>query len=86
MASELGSSEAQKLLDQVLKLPVAARAELAERLLRSLDDEDDEGRVSADEYNAAWGAELARRIKEIEDGTVKLIPWDEARRRIASDE
>ncbi len=75
--------EAKKLLDEALKLSADARAELAGRLLRSLDEEED---LSQEEYDEAWGAEIARRIKDVDEGTVKAIPWEEARRRIASDD
>ena len=77
-------TEAEDLLAEVLKLPADARAKMAVRLLRSIDDVGED--VSGDEYDAAWGAEIAHRIKEIEDGIVKTIPWEDARRRIASDD
>jgi putative addiction module component (TIGR02574 family) len=30
----------------------------------------------------AWGAEIGRRIAEIDSGKVKLVPWSRARRRL----
>ena len=59
-----------------MKLPPEARAALAGSLLESLDTE-----VDAD-AEAAWGAEIERRIRDIDAGITKLVPWDEVRRRI----
>jgi putative addiction module component (TIGR02574 family) len=33
---------------------------------------------------SAWQREIARRIKEMDAGVVKTIPWAEVRRRVAS--
>ena len=65
-----------KLLEEALKLSPEARAALAASLIESLDDEVDEG------AEAAWAAEIAKRIEELDSGTVTPIPWPEARRRI----
>ncbi len=64
------------LLQEAMKLPPEARAALAGSLLDSLDTE-----VDAD-AEEAWSAEIARRLRGIDDGTTKLVPWDEVRRRI----
>ncbi len=65
------------LLDAALRLPPEARAALAAELIESLEHvEIDEG------AEAAWAAEIRRRLDEIDSGAVKAIPWDEARRRI----
>jgi putative addiction module component (TIGR02574 family) len=64
------------LLQEAMKLPPEARAALAGSLLDSLDTE-----VDAD-AEAAWSAEIERRIRGIDQGTTKLVPWDEVRRRI----
>jgi putative addiction module component (TIGR02574 family) len=65
------------LLKQALKLPPEARAALAGSLLDSLDQEVD------DNAEAAWQAEIDRRVRELDSGTVKPIPWSEARRKIS---
>ncbi len=65
------------LLKEALKLPPEARAALAGYLLESLDQEVDEG------AEAAWHAEIDRRLGELDSGKVKPIPWSEARRKIA---
>ena len=70
------TSQVKALLDQALQLPDDERAEMAALLLRSLDAVTDEG---AEE---AWDREIERRLAEVDAGTVELVPWDEAKRRI----
>ena len=67
------------VLADALRLDSAARAELAAELLASLD-----GPVDVD-AQAAWDAEIDRRIEAIEAGTVRLEPWEEVKRRIERD-
>ena len=69
--------EDDELLERALKLPAEARAALAGALIDSLDDTIDEG------LEEAWSVEIARRLAELRAGRAKLIPWSEARRRIA---
>jgi len=69
--------DAADLLKEALALPPEARASLAGSLIDSLDDQIDEG------AEAAWDQEIARRLRELDEGTVKLVPWAEARRRLA---
>lgn len=64
------------LLQEAMKLSPEARAALAGSLLASLDTD-----VDADS-EAAWGAEIARRIRDIDHGVTKLVPWGEVQRRI----
>ena len=35
-----------------------------------------------DDVEAAWDAEIARRIRDVDAGKVALIPWSEVRRRL----
>lgn len=70
------SKDAAKLLEEALELPKPARAALASSLLDSLDEEVDEN------SEAAWAAEISRRIQKVETGAVEMIPWAEARRII----
>lgn len=65
------------ILKQALKLPPEARAALAGTLLDSLDESLDR------QAESAWESEIAHRLKEIDNGKVGLIPWSEARARIA---
>jgi putative addiction module component (TIGR02574 family) len=60
-----------ELSAQAKALPPEDRARLAEELLASLDPHE------AD-VDAAWNAELRRRIDEVERGIVELIPADQA--------
>jgi putative addiction module component (TIGR02574 family) len=66
-----------EILKEALKLPAEARAALAGTLLDSLDETVDR------DAESAWEAEIVMRLKEIDDGKIKLIPWAEARARIA---
>ena len=66
------------LLKEALGLPPEARAALAGSLIDSLDAKVD------DNVEAAWDAEIARRIRDVDAGKVALIPWSEVRRRLAS--
>jgi putative addiction module component (TIGR02574 family) len=72
------SPKAQRLLEEALALPEDARTDLVEALIESLDAP---AEPSA-EVEAAWTEEIARRLKEVEAGAVKPIPWEEARKMI----
>jgi hypothetical protein len=67
---------AEKLLSEALALNEAERAELAARLLETLDPSTDI------DYVAAWESELQERIRQLDSGEVRAIPWTEARRMI----
>jgi putative addiction module component (TIGR02574 family) len=67
------------LLADALRLSESARAELAAELLASLD-----GPADAD-AQAAWAAEIGRRIAAIESGRMHLESWDEVKQRVARD-
>lgn len=74
------SMDPAKLRDEVLRLPLEARARLVDELLRSLDDE---AECDQAEHAAAWGSEIAERLREVDAGEVQPVPWSEARQRIA---
>ncbi|HEV8605801.1 MAG TPA: addiction module protein [Tepidisphaeraceae bacterium] len=57
----------QQLLEEVLALPADVRAELAEKLLASLDGPD----VSA--VDRAWAQEAERRMIAIESGEMEVV-------------
>lgn len=65
MATELEIIEAQ-----ALKLSADERAKLADRLIASIFEDH--------EIEAAWEAEVERRIEEIESGRAGLIPAAES--------
>jgi putative addiction module component (TIGR02574 family) len=69
-------SELERLVAEAMKLPPEARSALASALIRSLDTEVDES------AEAAWDAEIARRIRDLDEGRTQGIPWEEARRII----
>ncbi len=67
---------AEALLADALRLDPKSRAELAGELLASLDGPADP------DAEAAWAAEIERRVAAIEAGTAKLEPWDRVKHRI----
>jgi putative addiction module component (TIGR02574 family) len=66
-----------RVLEDALSLPEIDRAEVAARLIDSLDQAHDE------DFEQAWDAEIARRIEELDIGLRTPIPWPEARRIIS---
>ena len=70
---------APDVLADALRLEPDARAEVAAELLASLD-----GPADLD-AEAAWDAEIERRIQAIEAGSIRLEPWSEVKRRIERD-
>ena len=60
---------------QALQLPLKERSELAHRLIVSLDGEPED---SPEAIAQAWNEEIARRVPEIDAGTAKLVPHEEA--------
>jgi putative addiction module component (TIGR02574 family) len=73
------SPDVSELLKMALALPPEARAALAGSLLESLDNE-----PADEDVEAAWNEEIKRRIEEIDSGKVKMIPYEEVRRRLAA--
>lgn len=69
--------EASDIPRDALELPPEARAALAGSLLDSLDQMVDE------DAESAWEMEIMTRLKELDEARVQLVPWVEARRRIA---
>ena len=67
----------QEIFDTALQLPDKERADLAASLIESLD------RPFDLRCAGAWAEEIHRRIADLDSGTVKAIPWDEARPMIA---
>ena len=68
--------DSKQLLLEALRLPEAERAALAGELIESLETE-----VDAD-AEAAWSAEIHRRVEALNAGRARTVPWAEARRRI----
>ena len=63
-------TNANEIIEAALTLPPEARAQIADQLLASLDP-------AQTEVDAAWEPEIERRVREIEDGRVQLIPHDQ---------
>lgn len=60
---------------EALHLPTAARAQLAHKLLLSLED------LSEAELDELWLDEAERRTRDIDEGRVQLVPAEEVRRK-----
>ena len=65
------STTAQKICIEVLSLPRKSRAEIAERLLASLEEQADRN------AEKAWKAVIRRRRAEIHSGKAKLRPAED---------
>ena len=65
----------EQLETEVMKLDLSARAALAEKLLRSLED------LSDEENESLWATEAERRVEELRTGKAKEVDGEEAMRR-----
>jgi len=72
-------SEPVALLDQVLSLPEQKRAEIAARLLESLEPD-----MPAD-VEAAWAEEIESRCAAVDSGALSTSDWNDVRARIERD-
>ena len=72
----MAQSDANDLLQRALQLPANERLALASELLESVEGPENS------EWAAAWAAELDRRVKELENGTAKTIPWEQVKAEI----
>ena len=70
---------AERLLTEALNLPETERAELAARLIESLEAQRD------DEVDAGWAAEIERRCAALDSGEAVTSDWSEVRRKIESE-
>jgi putative addiction module component (TIGR02574 family) len=71
--------DTDKLLAEVLELPLQDRADVAARILESLDGA---GETDVDD---AWVRELERRAQLVDSGDVVTSDWSVLRRRIERD-
>ena len=65
----------QDLFDEAVSLPVEMRAQLIDKLLRSI-------HPIQKEIDELWAAEAEKRVEEIKSGKVKTIPGDEVFKKI----
>lgn len=70
------TEKAEQVLVEALRLRVRARADIAGKLLDSLDGRAERG------VEEAWADEIERRIRDVDSGRVKLVPWSEVRREL----
>ena len=77
MASDLATDN---LIASILRLPFTEREKVFYAVQKSLNDPavDHGPEEPADEVEAAWNDEIARRIADIDSGRVKTIPSEEA--------
>lgn len=68
--------DAKKVLTVALELPEHERAEIAARLLESLDD------AEHDDVDEAWAREIERRCAALDSGEAVTSDWNEFRARI----
>ena len=64
-----------ELLTEALRLPRPERAQVAEELLSSLEEPDDE-------VAAAWASELERRSRDVAEGRAQTVAWESVRTEI----
>jgi putative addiction module component (TIGR02574 family) len=66
----------EAVLADALRLDPEARAQIAAELLASLDGPTDP------DADAAWQAEIERRVADLKADKLRLEPWDDVKRRI----
>ncbi|MBC8243770.1 MAG: addiction module protein [Verrucomicrobia bacterium] len=64
------SIQADKLAEQLLTLPSSDRAQVARRLIASLETKTE----PTEEVEAAWRQEIAKRTQELDEGLVETTP------------
>ena len=65
----------EELLAQIMRLPRYERARVAEQLLFSLEEPDEQVAV-------VWALELERRSREMAEGKVQAVEWETARAEV----
>jgi len=68
----------EELLAEALRLPRRERALVAEELLTSLEEPDDE-------IAAAWATELERRSRDVSEGRVQTVAWETIRTEVVKE-
>lgn len=77
--------ELERITEEALALPASSRAELAQKLLESLDDPAaDEDVPAAEEIEQGWAAEAERRCRDLDEGKVQRLPGEDVLREIRS--
>lgn len=66
----------KEIFEEALHLDEGKRAALASLLIESLDMEVEEG------VEAAWVAEIERRVAALDSGSITTVPWEEVKARL----
>jgi len=69
----MAQASPSELLQRALQLPAGDRLALATEILESVEGPEDP------KWAAAWAAELDRRVRELDAGAAKTIPWEQVR-------
>ena len=70
------SRSVDELFREAIELPESERTQLAGLLLETIDGEPDEA------IEDAWDEEVERRVRQLDAGEVKTIPWEEVRAKL----
>jgi putative addiction module component (TIGR02574 family) len=70
----------KELVREAAELTESDRATLAGVMLESLDPR------PTPEIRAAWSREIERRVREIDEGSVELLDWEDVRAELFGDE
>jgi putative addiction module component (TIGR02574 family) len=69
-------SPIKKLMKEVLQRPQKERAVMASRLIASLEP------PGPHHIEKEWKQEIQRRIREVENGQAKMIPWAQVKKEM----
>ena len=72
--------DVRELIREAAELSPEDRATLAGVMIESLDPQ------PTDTIKAAWSVEIARRVREIDDGSVELLDWEDVRAELFGNE
>jgi len=70
----------KQIFQEAAELPENDRATLAGLLFESLDPK------PTPAVKAAWSREIERRVREVENGSVDLVSWEEVRAELFGDD
>jgi putative addiction module component (TIGR02574 family) len=72
-------TQLERLMMEIIGLPTATRARLAEQLIKSLEHEE---YPPQEEVDRRWQETIKRRVAEIDEGKAVLVPGDEVLKRL----
>lgn len=68
-----------EVVDQAMRMSPEDRAQVVQRLIRSLEDVEDL------QVEAAWQQEAQRRAGELVSGAARPVKWEDVRRKLRKD-